>query len=185
MTPKYLVFHNCATQRHNIYRHHVRRSITFVIYKDTQIYSFHCEVLMVHRRPDGCSSGAACSLNIHGKQKTSAQPGCKVLPHQTFATLCDPTHRANVQRLMTNHVTPFFPPGASVSLVLAVFGPPSAHGGYHNAVHVEPSLAQGRCVGLAQTTLQHVEKRLTHHLKKPKTNEQTGKKNKLFFFSCV
>lgn len=66
------------------------------------------------------------------------------------------------------------PPRSSVSLVLAVFGPPSAHGCYHNAVHVEPGLAQGRCVGLAQTTLQHVEKGLTHNLKKPKTNRRGG-----------
>lgn len=73
------------------------------------------------------------------------------------------------------------PPRASVSLVLAVFGPPSAHGCYHNAVHVEPGLPQGCCVGLAQTTLQHVEKGLTHSLKKPKTNKHTGIKQCFFF----
>lgn len=72
------------------------------------------------------------------------------------------------------------PPRPSVSLVLAVFGPPSAHGCYHNAVHVEPGLTQGRCVGLAQTTLQHVEKGLTHNLKKPKTNRQRGGKKHVF-----
>lgn len=62
---------------------------------------------------------------------------------------------------------------ASVSFVLTVLGPPSAHGCYHDAVHVEPGLTQRRRVGLAQTALQHVEKGLTHHLKKSKTNKNT------------
>ena len=44
----------------------------------------------------------------------------------------------------------------SVGLVLAVLGPPSAHGCYHDTVHVEPGLTQWRRVGLAQTALQHV-----------------------------
>lgn len=77
------------------------------------------------------------------------------------------------------------PPRASVCLVLAVFGPPSAHGCYHNAVHVEPGLPQGCCVGLAQTTLQHVEKGLTHSLKKPKTNKHTGIKQCFFFLIYI
>lgn len=61
---------------------------------------------------------------------------------------------------------------ASVSLVLAILGPPSAHGCHHNAVHVEPGLTQRRRVGLAQTALQHIEKGLTHHLKEPKTTHK-------------
>jgi len=55
---------------------------------------------------------------------------------------------------------------ASVGLVLPVLGPSLAHGCYHNAVHVEPGLTQQCRVGLAQTALQHVEKGLTHLLKK-------------------
>lgn len=47
---------------------------------------------------------------------------------------------------------------ASVGLVLAVLGPSSAHYRYHDAVHVEPGLAQRRRVRLAKTALQHVEK---------------------------
>lgn len=66
----------------------------------------------------------------------------------------------------------------SVGLVFAVLGPPSAHGCHHNAVHVEPGLTQGRCVGLAQTALQHVEKGLTHHLKESKTNKHTNTQRK-------
>lgn len=55
---------------------------------------------------------------------------------------------------------------ASVGLVLPVLGPSLAHGCYHNAVQVEPGLTQRCRVGLAQTALQHVEKGLTHLLKK-------------------
>lgn len=55
---------------------------------------------------------------------------------------------------------------ASVGLVLAVLGPSSAHYRYHDAVHVEPSLAQRRRVRLAKTALQHVEKGLSYHLQK-------------------
>lgn len=69
----------------------------------------------------------------------------------------------------------------SVSLVLAVLGPPSAHGCYHDAVHVEPGLTQRCGVGLAQTALQHVEKRLTDHLKKSKTNKNTNTGKRTFF----
>lgn len=69
----------------------------------------------------------------------------------------------------------------SVSLVLAVLGPPSAHGCYHDAVHVEPGLTQRCGVGLAQTALQHVEKRLTDHLKESKTNKNTNTEKELFF----
>lgn len=54
--------------------------------------------------------------------------------------------------------------GASVGLVFAIFGIPSAHHCYHNAVHVEPGLTQRCRVGRAQTALQHVEKGLTHRL---------------------
>lgn len=68
----------------------------------------------------------------------------------------------------------WLPLRVSVSLVLTVLGPPSAHGCYHDAVHVEPGLTQRRRVGLAQTALQHVEKGLTHHLKKSKTNQNTN-----------
>lgn len=87
-------------------------------------------------------------------------------------TLCDLTASARQLSLC-----------ASVSLVLAVFGPPSAHGCYHNAVHVEPGLTQRRCVGLAKTALQHVEKGLTHHLKKSKTNKNTNTQKKKSFSS--
>lgn len=75
---------------------------------------------------------------------------------------------------------------ASVSLVLAVLGPPSAHGCYHDAVHVEPGLTQRRRVGLAQTALQHVEKGLTHQLEKPKTNKNTNtQKEKHIFLQLI
>lgn len=94
--------------------------------------------------------------------------------------MAEPRHATLLQ-----HTPRQLPPGASVGLVLAVFGPPSAHGCYHNAVHVEPGLAQGRGVGLAQTTLQHVEEGLTHNLKTPKTNKHTGKKKKQVFFSSL
>lgn len=86
-------------------------------------------------------------------------------------TLCDLTASARQLSLC-----------ASVSLVLAVFGPPLAHGCYHNAVHVEPGLTQRCCVGLAKTALQHVEKGLTHHLKKSKTNKNTNTQKKKSFF---
>lgn len=69
---------------------------------------------------------------------------------------------------------------ASVGLVLAVLGPPSAHGCYHDAVHVEPGLTQRRRVSLAQTALQHVEKGLTHHLKESKTNTNTQERKQIF-----
>lgn len=85
-------------------------------------------------------------------------------------TLCDLTVSAQQLSL-----------GASVGLVLAIFGPPLAHGCYHNAVHVEPGLTQRRCVGLAKTALQHVEKGLTHRLKKSETNKQTRKKRIYIF----
>jgi len=85
---------------------------------------------------------------------------------------------------------------ASVGLVLAILGPPSAHCRYHNAVHVEPGLTQRRCVGLAQAALQHVEKGLTHHLQKStQTSKQTYREKQnvfinhslmeLFFKSCT
>lgn len=54
--------------------------------------------------------------------------------------------------------------GASVGLVFAVLGPPSAHCSHHDAVHVEPGLTQRCGVGLTQTALEHVQKRLAHHL---------------------
>lgn len=83
---------------------------------------------------------------------------------------------------------------ASVGLVLAILGPPSAHCSYHDAVHVEPGLTQWRCIGLAETALQHVEKGLTHHLKTSKqTSTQTQKEKFIWtpshmeqlFESCI
>ena len=65
------------------------------------------------------------------------------------------------------------PPRASVGLVLAILGPPSAHGCHHDGVHVEPGLTQRRRVALAQTALQHVEKGLTHHLHGSKQTHTT------------
>lgn len=68
------------------------------------------------------------------------------------------------------------PHPSSVGLVLAVVGPASAHGRHHDGVHVEPGLTQRRREGLAQAALQHVEERLTHHLKgrrANKNNQQT------------
>lgn len=70
---------------------------------------------------------------------------------------------------------------ASVGLVLAILGPPSTHGRHHDAVHVEPGLTQRRCVGLAQTALQHVEEGLTHHLQKSKTRAKTCREKHIFF----
>lgn len=68
--------------------------------------------------------------------------------------------------------------GASVGLVFAIFGIPSAHHCYHNAVHVEPGLTQRCRVGRAQTALQHVEKGLTHRLQN--TQEKKKEKKKVF-----
>lgn len=80
----------------------------------------------------------------------------------------------------------------SVGLVLAVVGPASAHGRHHDGVHVEPGLTQRRREGLAQAALQHVEERLTHHLKGRRPSRQTtqnreekkrGEKNVIRFSS--
>lgn len=60
--------------------------------------------------------------------------------------------------------------GASVCLVLAILSPSLAHGGHHDAVHIQPRLTHGRGVGLAQIALQHVEERLPHHLREIQTN---------------
>ncbi len=53
----------------------------------------------------------------------------------------------------------------SVGLMFAILGPASGHGWYHDAVHIEPSLAQWCCVSRTQAGLKHIEQGLSNHLR--------------------